>query len=166
MKSTFLIIYLFFFSLVIFGQQRVYNSNDRFSIIPIENWENHSIDSSLVFSQPSQGVLDLYKENIQILTYPANGKSLDEIWDSWVIEDFPNSFIDYKVMNMGISYVDGKKAKWIEFINKDYNFYFRDIAYFLVYNDVLYYIICLSLERDFVKTENDFLKMISTLKIK
>lgn len=157
---------MFFSGIVVYGQQRVYNSSKKFSFVPIKNWENHSKDSSLVFAQSSQGILDLYLENIQIKTFSTNGETLDEIWNSWVIKDFPISFINYKVMKTGISNINGKKAKWVDFKNRDNNLNFRNITYFIVDNNVLYYILCLSLESDFEKTENDFIKMINTLEIK
>lgn len=156
---------MFFSGVVVYGQQRVYNSNKFFSFIPIENWENHSHDSSLVFAQPSQGIFDLYLENIQIVTYPTEGKTLDEIWNSWIIIDFPNSFSNYEVMKTGNSNINGKNAKWIDFKNRDNNINYRDLCFCIVDKEVLYYILCLSLESDFEKTENDFMKMINTLEI-
>ncbi|MGD9491816.1 MAG: hypothetical protein AB7V36_00520 [Bacteroidales bacterium] len=165
MRSILLIFLLLVSGVFAYGQQRVFNSNNKFSIIPIENWENHSEDSSLVFSQSSQGALDLYSENIQIATFPADGKTLDEIWNSWVIEDFPNSFNNYEVMGTGVLIINNKTVRWVDFKNRDFNLNFRDLAFLIVDNDVLYYIICLSLEMDFEKTRNDFFKMINTLEI-
>jgi len=148
------------------GQERVYNSGKTFSIIPIRGWENHSTGNSIIFAQRLTSIRDRFQENVQAHTFPANSMTLDELWNSWVINDFPRSFENYRFKQSGESVINGVRANWIEFTNRgEQGQTFRNLVYILVENDIMYYIICIALDRDYKSVETDFKKMIYSFRI-
>ena len=163
------LVFTFFLLLVIKlsnGQERVYNSEKTFSIIPVEGWKNYSKENNIVFAQKHTSIRDRYQENIQVLTHPADDMTLDELWDVYVIKAFPKSFENYKFKQMWKSNINGINANWIEFTNTgEQGQTFYNLVYVLVKNNIMYYIICLALEKDFKSVEKDFRKMINSFKI-
>jgi hypothetical protein len=149
----------------VFGQERFYNSNKTFSFIPIANWENYSKEDTLCFAQPLSNIFDNYQENINVCIYPANGMSLEELWESFVLRDFPKSFENYKFIQMSESIINEKKAKWIAFSNTTNNVKFQNLVYMLVENDIMYYIICIAKESEYSKLDKEFRQMINTFQI-
>ena len=145
-----------------YGQVRVYNNDKTFSFIPLDNWENFSKDNELTFAQPLDNVSDIFRENIKISVSPANGMKLDELWNSYVLIDFPKSFENFKIIQMWNSKINEKDVKWIEFTNYKSEIKFRSLIYMLVENDKMYFIVCLALDIDFEKTEKSFLEMVNS----
>ena len=160
---------LFFISIFflnnVSGQDRVFNSSKSFSFIPANNWENYSKDNSLIFAKPLNSSSENYRENIRISEYPANGMTLEELWESFVIKDFPIAFENYKFIQMWDSSVNGKKAKWIEFKNTANNLTYKNLVYMLVENDEMYYIICMATVNGYEQTVKEFRQMIDTFEI-
>ena len=147
------------------GQERCFNTDTSFSFIPLENWENFSKGNGLTFAQQKDSEVDNFRENIKLDVSPANGFSLDELWNSYVVRDFPKSFEKFKMVQMWNSNVNEKEAKWIEFTNYSSGLKFRNLVYMLVENDRMYFIICSALDKDFDKTEDEFLKMVNSFEI-
>jgi hypothetical protein len=160
MKKSLLLSFLTIMTVVSFGQ-RVFNLGKTFSIIPVENWQNFSSQNSLVFAQLNQGQKDNYQENIQINEYPANGLTLTECWESFIIRDFPSAFENYKMLEMWDANINGKQAKWIMFTNTVEGISFQNLVYMLVENNKMYYIICTGEYEYFKQNESDFKKMIN-----
>ena len=147
------------------GQERVYNSDKTFSIIPIEEWINYSKGNEIVFFHKLTSFRDIYQESIQIKTYPADSITLDELWNSFIMSDLTKSFKNYKSKQTGKSNINGKNANWTEFTNTAYGHKLFNLVYMLVENNIIYHIVCISLEKDYKSVENDFKKMINSLKI-
>jgi len=163
------LVFTFFLLLVVklsIGQERVFNSEKTFSIIPVKGWENYSKENNIIFAQKLTNIRDRYQENIQIFSRPANNMTLEELWKSFVIRDFPKSFENYKFKQMWNSNINGMNANWIEFTNTgEQGQTFYNLVYMLVENNVMYYIICLALEKDYKSVEKDFRQMINSFKI-
>ncbi len=165
MRKLFLIIAILSFNTLL-GQDSIYSNNKSFSFKPIASWENNSKENILIFAQPFKSKIDNYQENIHISEYPANGMTLEELWQAFVLRDFPISFENYKFIQMAESKVNFKKAKWIEFTNTDNKVEFKNLVYMFVENDKMYYIICLATESEYEATEKDFRQMINSFEIK
>lgn len=164
MKTLIIILGIFFFNTLI-GQERVYNSDKTFSIIPLKYWEDHSKETSLVFAQPLENNSDIFQENIRFNEHPANGKNLNELWDMYVLKDFPKSFDNYKMIEMWDSNINGKKAKWIDFTNTENNIKYRNLVYMLVENNRTYYIVCTAIDDKYLQVEKEFRQMINSFEI-
>jgi hypothetical protein len=119
----------------------------------------------LTFAQPLQSDADEYQENIIISEYPSEGKTLDELWNSMVLRDFPRSFENFKFKQMWDSKIGQYDAKWIEFSNKAHGLVFCNLVYMLVENDKMYYILCTAEEKEFDQVEKDFNIMINSLQL-
>ena len=146
--------------------QRVYNSEKTFSIIPIEGWINYSEGNNIIFAAPKQTTLGVrYQDNIQIDADPVYNMELDGLWNSYVVDILPKSFENYKMKQMGISSINGKNAKWIEFTNTAHGQTFYNLVYMLVENNIMYCIMCITLERVYQTVEKDFKQMVNTFKI-
>jgi hypothetical protein len=143
----------------------MFNSSKSFSFIPADNWENYSKDNSLIFAKPLNSSSEYYRENIQIIEYPANGMTLDDLWESFVVKDFPNAFENFEFIRMWDSSVNGKKAKWIEFKNTANNLTYKNLVYMLVENDIMYYLICSATVTGYEQTIKEFRQMINTFEI-
>jgi hypothetical protein len=150
-----------------YGQERIYNSEKTFSIIPIKGWINYSEKNGISFAKKRIS-FTTYRENIGIFPNPANGMTLDELWNSFVIRDFPISFDNYKEIQTGKSNINGMNANWIECTNTfahSEGYTFRNLVYMFVENDTMYYIICMALDENYKNYEKDFQKMINTFKV-
>ena len=145
------------------GQERVYNSEKTFSIIPKEGWINYSEENNITFAAPKR-IFTLFQDYIQIYADPVNNVKLDGLWNSFV--DFlPKSLENYKIKQMGESNINGKNAKWIEFTNIVQGQTLYNLIYWLVENKIMYSITCVTLENNYQTVEKDFKKMINTFKI-
>jgi|GEM_PF-3446008 len=156
----------FLFVYPLFGQERVYSADKKISIVPIESWKNHSKDNDLIFAQANENRFDRYRENILVQAHPAYGRSLNELWNLYIVEDFPYVFDDYQMIQSDDTTIDGKPVKWIEFTYTDKEkLKFRILIYMLVEDDVMYQLICSAMEDAFPKTEKLFKKMVESFEI-
>ena len=147
------------------GQDRVYNSEKTFSIVPTEGWINCSEGNNIIFAQKLTSFRDRYQENIQIEAFPGINMTLDELWENYVIKDFPKSFENYKIKQTGKTNINGINAKSIEFTNTAHGQTFDNLVYILVEKNIMYQIICLAIEKDYKSVEREFKEMINTFKI-
>lgn len=165
-KMRFLALLLIIYCLNCNAQERVYSSNKSISFVPIKNWENHSDNDNIIFSQPKKGILDAYKENIRISEFPSHGFNLEQTWKTFVLRDFPKSFKKYKEIKKGKDTIDGNRANWIMFSNVTSNSKYINLIYMMKKNDAIYFITCLAQSKNFESTRLHFMKMIKSILIK
>jgi hypothetical protein len=165
MKQTIYFILISIIPFVSNAQERTLNSDKTFSIEPINEWENYSKNNSIIFAKPLKNTEDVFQENIQFNVYPADGATLQQLWNSWILQDFPNSFERFKIIKMWDSNVNDYEAKWIEFTNTANELNYRNLVYLIMNNDMVYYIIGSSLDQEFNEVEHEFRLMINSFRI-
>lgn len=147
-----------------YGQERIYNTAKSYSAVMIEGWEDFFSHANLHFILPNNDSLS-YNGNISFDEYPADGKSLTELWKEYLVDRFPAVFEDYELIETWKSIINGRDARWIEFKNSYFNNTYRNIVCLLVEYDRLYYIFAMADEDQFEVIEEDFVEIIHSFEV-
>ncbi len=168
MYSRIAICVIIFSSCAVYGQSKGYvNKSSQLEFKYFDNWTLEEMPGHVMVFAPSEGVTDHENENLGISIAPANGMSLDECYNTYVIHALPKALDQYNPISQGIEAINGSRARWIEiqFKAKD-GLLTTNLIYVLVSNEKLYIIVAYSSTKKFSTYKEKFLSIIRTLSVK
>ncbi|GAB3339606.1 hypothetical protein GCM10027429_26250 [Marivirga atlantica] len=157
---------LFLLIKVCSAQEIQWNQDHSIGLVPAKNWKKDSDPNKFRFELKSLLANPPFKGSIEIITAPSRNKSLNELWEIYVTEDFPKVINGFAKIDEGVSVVASKNANWIEFYTTDYNILFQMLTVCFVNDNTLFIITCTSVPKHHDKVEDEFWQMIETITLK
>jgi hypothetical protein len=156
------------------AQSRVIeNKSGGYSIAVPASWTEKTDGTTTDVYPPEEGELDEWTEFIGVSIAGANGLSLDEAFQYYLMEDFPSYYPGFTVVKKGEETIHGQKAKWMlySFSNagtsnssaKEATLY--NVFYLFHQHDVLYFINGIAEKSYYPTYEQDFLTVIRSFRL-
>ena len=165
-KRYFIVLLLFLFMFDVHGQNLIWNKSGSISMLMDEKWAVNSTKDNLGVIMKLKGVNQDIGGTLQVTTAPAKGKDLNQLWNEYVVQDFPTSFHKYQQIEEGTTTIDSISSKWILFYSVNHEITFKNRSTCLVKDDTLYIITCVSPAGFYELVEEAFEKMINSIRIK
>ena len=163
-KQILFILFLLLSSYCTFSQSNeVINEQGNYSIQNLKNW-SVAKDGDKTTIQRKKQLLG-YSEGISISVSPSRDMDLSETYNKYVIDDFPNQFEDFVLLDEGNKLLNGVESKWFKFTYREGKYLFKDMVYLLIKRNKLFIIVCVSTPEKYNKYENSFIETVNTFKI-
>ncbi|OEK01288.1 hypothetical protein BFP97_07070 [Roseivirga sp. 4D4] len=165
-KVLFALAAIFLFNNVIYAQTEVYSESNRgFTFRYFEGWTISNQNERIAVFAPKENRRDYQAENWGITSSFIGKRTLEECYQEYIIESFPNLFESFKIIDQGQSLLDGVKFKWIEYGFVQNGLEIKNLTYLAVHKEELFVLIGYSSKNRFdVKYGNLFRKMMESFK--
>lgn len=130
-----------------------------------QDWNVTVKDGRTGIFAPQEGINDTENENWGISISSSFDKTVDECYQEYIIESFPDTFEDFKIINQGESLLEKVKFKWIEYSFIENGLNIKNLTYIAVHKENLFVLIGYSGKKKYDEKYGDlFRKMIESFR--
>lgn len=145
-----------------------YNDIGGYEIAYNETWTITTDGDRTTLHAPKESKRDTQHENLGISRSSTYGLSLQEAYDQFIIEAFPTTFKDFRLIDQGDQKVNNVDSKWIKFSFYDEQVGINATNYIqlTIVKESLYILIGYASTQKFPEYEDSFKQIIQTIKFR
>lgn len=168
MKPLFIILFTLLIS-TCFGQTKThYNEIGGYEISYDKSWTLTVSEDRITLHAPLENRRDNEHENLGVSRSPIYGLTLEEAYNRYIIEPFPNTFKDFLIIDEGDQEINGIDSKWIKFsfFDEEVGINATNHIQLLINDEFLYILIGYASSMKFLEYEESFNGIIQTIRFR